>query len=83
MGYFHKLFPPTFWLGRFGKPTKNCKKGSVLTKCDHSRLIWSSTSADINKILYCTPFFRLKSKPKISGTDVKQREKAFPANLWV
>ena len=63
------------------EPNTASEKGSVLTKCDHSGLIWSSTLGDIKKILFCTPFFGLKSKPKISGTDVKQRETAFPAYL--
>ena len=61
--------------------TLQARKGSVLTKCDHSRLIWSSTLEDINKILFCTPFFGLKSKPKISGTDVKTTWNSVPGVL--
>ena len=53
------------------------------TKCDYSRLIWFSTSEGINKISFYTPLFWLSAKPKITGTDEKQRETAFPAYLWV
>ena len=53
------------------------------TKCEYSQLIWISTFEDINKMLFYTPFFGLSAKPKISGTDVKHRETAFPAYLRV
>ena len=65
------------------QPNTASKSGSVPTKCDYSHLIWFSTLEDIDKILFFTSIFGLTAKPKISGTGVKQHEKAFPAYLWV
>ena len=53
------------------QPKTASKKGSVLTKCDHSPFIWSSTLEDINKILFCTPFFG----DKIEAHDFQNRRK--------
>ena len=53
----------TFWLGWFGKPTRDCKQeGFSANKMRPLPFNLVSTLADINKILFCTPFFGLKSQ---------------------
>ena len=61
---FFKFSLNRFLITPIWETNNHCKKGSMPTKCDYSRLIWFSTSEGINKMPFYTPLFGLSNGRK-------------------